>query len=183
MAKQKIESLFTTEIKHSVHEMGGFFHKIQDLPHMDSLTGIRFDLAKPFDAFGVLSGVQFAVEIKAAREFSAFGVRHLRPNQVEGLDRYLNAGGLPYVFLVVKHGTDKTVGRSNLNGFFYFFWPEFKAKRVYTKAELLTRQFIQVTRVKVPNAKVYNNRQKTIRRYNMVPFEVDLLLREHRKWN
>lgn len=77
------ERNFTTELKKSFESDGAFFHKLADLPHFQN-SGMRFDLKKPFDCFGIYKNFSFAIECKVIGRQS-FSYKPIRQNQINGL--------------------------------------------------------------------------------------------------
>lgn len=98
MAKNKREMAFTTEFKRPFKKRGHFFYKIPDSP-----SAMKFMISKPFDAFACVDGLSVAMEIKVLKGYQAFGMRHLRPNQIEGLEKH-SKSGQSYVILEVHAG-------------------------------------------------------------------------------
>lgn len=138
-----IERKFLTELKNSFGAHGAFFYKVPDMPHFKG-SRIRFDAEKPFDAFLKYHGNAVAIEAKYLSDFKAFGLRQLRPNQIEGLDGWSNGvPGTAFVFLNIRRKPNRLLEVSAANVMLVFEWTAFKAKGVYKKAELV--QYSQVT--------------------------------------
>jgi len=136
------EANFLTELKHSFGQMENtFWLKISDFPHFQGMK-TRFDAAKPFDAVAVIDGVPIAIEAKMLKSFQAFGLRHLRECQIDGLERWERAGGKSYVFLNIRIKREK--GRPGFNGLYIFHWREFRSlEKSIKKAELEKMDFIR----------------------------------------
>jgi len=129
----KPEQTFLTELKKSFIHYGAFFHKIADSLHHPAMKS-RFDLPKPFDAIAAFAGTPIAIEAKVLRKYEAFGVRHLRPCQVEGLDWFAENGS-SYVFLNIRHAGNKAEGIKRINRLYMFEWGDFKRREVIKKNE------------------------------------------------
>lgn len=97
----KREQVMLTHMKKVFEEIGAFFYKIPDMPHMPGTT--RFDIEKPFDAFAVFKNRRMAIEAKALSRYQAFGIRHVRYCQEIGLDDFLEAGGESWLMVGVEH--------------------------------------------------------------------------------
>lgn len=129
------ESKFLTELRDTFRNHGAFFYKIVDMPHFKGKM-TRFDAPKPFDSMIVLEGIPIAIEAKIFKKFQAFGIRHLRPSQVEGLEAFEQAGGRSFVFLNVRI---KAVAgeQKHVNRLYIFKWEDIRdAKASFKKAIL-----------------------------------------------
>ncbi len=124
------EKEVNTEIRKSFEHFGAFAYKIPDLPigiH-DRRRGIRFNPSKPFDIVVCYKGIFIAVETKLLRKFEAFGLRQIRDNQREALDKVSQkAGGYAFIFLNVRIPPDKAKGQKTVNRLYTFHWPTWKA--------------------------------------------------------
>jgi len=121
--KRSKEKDFLTDLKHSFEMHGAFWHKIADSP-VSMIRGARFEKAKPFDAISVYRGIPIAIEAKFIPDYKAFGIKSLRPSQVEGLTRFVNSGGLGFVFLNIRRTADKLRQIRRLNRLMIFQFGE-----------------------------------------------------------
>lgn len=159
------EREFLTDLKHSMREQGVWFHKIADMPHFAG-SGARFDAAKPFDGIALWKGIPVAIEAKSLPEYRAFGLRDLRPNQIEGLDAFARAGGASYVLLHIQGS------RGALPKMLWFNWGIWKpiwTKHSTGKAELGGREAITAERVVLPPAKPGGKPRRDLR-YPLQPW-------------
>lgn len=135
---RKRERVFLTELRHSFEERGAFFFKIADLPHFAGAK-FRFDLEKPFDAFLSYRGIPIAIEAKTLKSYAAFGSQ-IRPSQIKGLDRFVAAGGLGFIFVNIRSG------KPRLNRLLIFDWSkwgrDFSDGWTMKKAELECEPFL-----------------------------------------
>lgn len=132
----KLERKFLSEIGASARADNCFFFKIPDLPHFEGAK-FRFDIKKPFDAFACYFGQPIAIEAKVINGFKSVGIKQLRPNQVEGLDKWEKSGGKAFIFLNIRQAPNQLKGLKYENRFLYFPWWQFRAKGTYSKKELL----------------------------------------------
>lgn len=130
------ERVFLSGIKKSLEEKGVFFHKIADMPHFRG-SGTKFDLKKPFDAFGIYFGIPFAIEAKYIPEIRGFGIKQLSENQIEGLNQFEIAGGRSFVFLNIRQFANPKLARSRFNRLIIFPWKQLKRKEKYAKSEIM----------------------------------------------
>lgn len=115
------------------------YFKIPDQPKFRGMN-TQFDIKKPYDAFLVYRGIHIAIEAKFQKDYSAFGMKDLRENQIKGLDDAEMAGGMSFIFLNIKRPTDHVKQQKRCNRLLIFPWSEFKAKgKSYFKEELITR--------------------------------------------
>jgi len=136
----KRESTFLTHLRDSFHYHGAFFYKIPDMPHFAGMQ-TRFDSKKPFDVISAFRHHPIAIEAKVLRKYEAFGIRHLRDCQVDGLEDFLE-NGLSFVFLKIGQAPNKLEGIERLNRLLIFDWPWFRDKGVLKKDELEKWPFI-----------------------------------------
>lgn len=130
------EREFLIELKHSFAESGAFWYKIPDSPIFAGMQS-RFTDPKPFDAIALYKGIPIAIEAKFIPDFKAFGIKSLRPSQIEGLDKWSTAGGLSYVFLNIRRPADKSAGIKRINRLLIFEYDELKImEKNYRKKEI-----------------------------------------------
>lgn len=132
------EQTFLLDLKASFAKYGAFWFKIPDMPH----TGpTKFDVKKPFDAIARFNGRTHAIEAKFQKTYEAFGLRHLRPNQIKGLNDWQQQGGDAWVFLNIRRPTNHVTGERRCNNLIIFSWAEMKrrGKNTFKKAELIKR--------------------------------------------
>jgi len=134
------ERTFLLELRDSFARYDAFWHKISDMPHFAG-TKSRFDLPKPFDAFIAFQGRPIAIEAKVLRKYEAFGVRHLRECQRDGLDAFANHGE-SWVFLNIRNSGDATKGIKRINRLLIFRWSWFRDHGTVKKADLLEWPYI-----------------------------------------
>jgi len=135
----KREAKFTTELRDSFHKCGAVFHKISDSFH----GALRFDIAKPFDAFALYRGVPIAIEAKYINDFKAFGRTHLRECQDEGLRKYNEAGGHSFVFLNIRRKSNKAEGIARINRLLIFKYSDIVEKGInFKKNEIFSYPYI-----------------------------------------
>lgn len=148
MSKGRKEAAFLTVLKKDFKRRGHWFYKIPDSP-----SAMRFMISKPFDVFVGMFNRFAGCEAKFLPGPEAFGVRHLRDVQIDGLDKVTARGrGLGFVWLEVHWSR-------GVYRFYWFEWEEFKAKGAYTKKEL---------------EKLKNYVERTSKgRYDLRPFEAD----------
>lgn len=112
------------------------FFKIPDMPHFKG-SGTKFDIKKPYDALVTYRGVSIAIEAKFIKEYKSFGIKDLRPNQVDGLEDHERSGGLSFVFLNVRRPRSYTSELPPCNELIIFPWSEMRLKEGnYLKKEL-----------------------------------------------
>jgi penicillin-binding protein-related factor A (putative recombinase) len=125
------ESAFNTEVVNSLRDAKAWAYKIADMPHFAGAK-FRFDKPKPCDVVACFDGRFIGIESKQLKGFEAFGLRHLRPHQVEALDAMTEAGGDTWVFLNIR--------AKRLNKLIAFWWPmwrlRWEAEGSTKKAEL-----------------------------------------------
>ncbi len=133
------EQTFTTDLKASFIKHGAFFFKIPDMPHgAGGMTS--FDIKKPFDAVALYRGRAIAIEAKFLKEYKSFGLKDLRPNQIDGLNWWEMQGGESYVMLNVRRPNNPLTGSKRCNRLMIFPWKEFKNReKNYFKDELVKR--------------------------------------------
>lgn len=134
----KRESEFLTELKHSFRERGAFFFKIPDMPHFAG-SKAHFDIKKPFDAFGAWQGQAFAIEAKVMKDWTKFGIKNLRQNQIDGLNAWEKAGVPGFVFVQLRRQRRAKNAQSPINRLYIFSWKEIKEKGSWSKAEMVAR--------------------------------------------
>lgn len=125
---------FCTSIKKAFKKEGHFYFKMPDSP-----SAKRFMIAKPFDSIACVNGTSVAIEAKALKGYQAFGMRHLRPNQVEGLEKHSQSKGISIVILEVH------AGRGDYRCLFWE-WKQFKYACLngsIKKKDLEAKPFIQ----------------------------------------
>lgn len=136
------ESNFTNELKASFRDItNSFYFKIPDMPHFRGAR-TKFDVKKPFDAFSVIEGRPIAIEAKMIKKWKPFGLKELRPNQVEALDAFERAGGESYVFLNVRIPRIKGF-QVRENRLIIFPWKSIKKHQRFLTKELQALVFIQ----------------------------------------
>jgi hypothetical protein len=96
MAAKK-EGIYTTAFIRWLNK-DGFAFKIPD-PSPGGYATVK----RPFDVVCVGSGYFYAYECKWMKEPAAFGERHLRPHQIEGLNKVKANGGFPGVVLFTRY--------------------------------------------------------------------------------
>jgi hypothetical protein len=136
----KREKVFLTELRDSFVKYDAFFHKISDSFHGPG-SAMRFDIPKPFDVFVAFQGTPMAIEAKVLRKYEAFGVRHLRDCQQEGLDSFARHG-TSWVFLNIRHSGDKMNNIKRINRLLIFNWEWLKKEGTVKKVDLLEWPFI-----------------------------------------
>lgn len=130
MSRKKKEQKFLTELGHSFADIGYYAYKIPDIPFA---KGLRFNPSKPFDMLVV--GLDLQIEAKSISKWEAFGMRHLRPSQIEGLNASEASQGNPYVFLNVRITASKSEGIKRENRLYIFGWSSFKKLKTSIKAK------------------------------------------------
>lgn len=111
---------FLTELGHSFRDDGYFAYKIPDMPGQF----LRFNPSKPFDM--IVLGLDLAIEGKALHQFESFGMRQIRPSQVEGLDAVEKAKGKAYIFLNIRISPSRENGIKRENRCLWWKWGKFK---------------------------------------------------------
>jgi len=148
--KRQKEKTFLTELRHSFEELGCFWYKITDSP-VSALLGSRFESAKPFDAILVYEGIPIAVEAKSLKDYQAFGLRHLRPSQVKGLEDFEAAGGRSLVLVNIRRAASRASGVKRLNQLMAFHWPELRDRgESFKKGEMIERRQWTGTKKRFP---------------------------------
>ena len=99
--EQEFTTLFTKKME-AYFGSGCFVYKIPDSP-MGGMGG-RFLVPKPCDIVASVHGRMVGIEFKYRDKLCAFGVKDLRPSQVEGLTRIEKSGGLGLVVCAFKVG-------------------------------------------------------------------------------
>lgn len=129
------ESIFNTEIKRSLIKAGYFVYKIFDMPRF---IGSRFQDNKPCDILACgQDGKIIAIESKQIKKWQAFGLRFLRPHQIETLEKIHSLGGWAFVFLNVR------IIKPKENRCIAIHWPVLKSKKSFSKKELPLLPFYQ----------------------------------------
>lgn len=117
------ESVFTTEIMHTLRARGYFAHKLGDAPITAAVLAVtRFTPGKPFDIVVSARGQFVAIETKQMKKFKAFSLRDMRPAQLEGLTEVVYRGGRAFVFLNVRIAADARKGVKRENRLIVFDW-------------------------------------------------------------
>lgn len=161
---------FISKLRKSFRVLVGdtlFSYKIFDMPHFPG-SQFRFDAPKPFDLFGVYSGIPFAVEAKFAREFAPFSIKKLRDSQLQGLEDFSRAGGQSFVFLNVNPGRNRTLGVMGTNRIYVFPWAEIRDGRKITREALTLRPHL---------ARIPHPTEKGEKVYDVNPFLLKLELK------
>ena len=96
---KKMESKFTTMLRKTFEERGGFFYKIPD-----ASSAQRFMIKKPFDVIACVNGRSVAIECKYLSEPKAFGISSLSEHQIDSLEKHAISGGLSLVVFECKFG-------------------------------------------------------------------------------
>lgn len=96
------EANFNTETTNSLKAGRAWAFKIPDSPTSWTMRRTRFTPEKPCDIIFCFGGRFGAIESKQMKKFQAFGLRHLRENQIRNLDRVTATGGRAFVFLNVR---------------------------------------------------------------------------------
>lgn len=123
------EGVFLSELGRALRERGAFFYKIKDAPQ-SYMRGskVRFEPAKPFDAFGIWQGIPFAIEAKQLKTWKAFGPDQVRESQVSGLNDVQERGGLAFIFLNLRIAADPEKNLKRENRLLIFPWPTLHAR-------------------------------------------------------
>lgn len=164
---RKREREFLTQLKASFLARGAFFYKIPDMPHFEGAQ-FRFDLAKPFDAFGGFAGQAFVIEAKVMSGFKSFSLKDLRDSQVVGLDAWAKAGGKAFVFIMVWQKAEGST-KSIVNRLYILNWLDLKTQGKFTKAEILAMPHYPRLRAKGPSG-------STVYRFNVDEFMISLVM-------
>jgi len=134
------ESIFTTEIVNSFKALDCWAYKIPDFPQ-SILTGARFNPEKPFDIVAFIQGSGIAIEGKMFKKFEAFGLRHMRPSQIETFDRLIDKRNAKcFVFLNIRQATPR------INRLIILDWSQWRhrlRKDSIKKPELMELSYIQ----------------------------------------
>jgi hypothetical protein len=96
MAAKK-EGIYTTAFIRWLNK-DGFAFKIPD-PSPGGYATVK----RPFDVVGLYEGHYYAYECKWIKEPAAFGGRHLRPHQIDGLNKVKANGGHPSTVLFTRY--------------------------------------------------------------------------------
>lgn len=137
------ESIFTTELKKSFQSYSCFAHKISDMPHFAGKK-TRFDKPKPFDLFVGFKGYFIPIECKQMRKPGSFGLKDMRPAQIEGLDKCIETGNDAWVMLNLRMPAgiyNKKIKFNNLDRLLIFPWGEVKEEESFNFEKLLKRRF------------------------------------------
>ena len=128
-----LETKFTKCFTDSLNARGHYAYKIPDTPPS---SGLRFTTKKPYDVVASIGGRFVAIEVKLITKYKAFGMRDLRPNQIEGLEAALNSKGAAFVLLNVRIAGDALEGVKRVNEAILFNYIDLKAKGSYGHKEV-----------------------------------------------
>jgi hypothetical protein len=125
---REILDMFISEVMKSLRTAGCWAFKIPDMPQsfIQNVEGMRFNPPKPCDIVSCYRGSMVAIECKLMKKISAFGMKQIRPSQVENLEKVSNAGGAALIFLNVRVSANKTLGIKRMNRLIPFVWNDFK---------------------------------------------------------
>ena len=102
------ESVFNTEVIHSLRAQGAWAHKLTDTP-ASLARAMRFVPEKPCDIIAFIGGRGVGIEGKQQKKYEAFGIRHLRDAQVRELDAMVEEGkGEAFIFLNIRIASPRT---------------------------------------------------------------------------
>ena len=141
--KKNREREFLVDLRGSFEEAGAFWHKIGDAPIFGGMK-TRFTDSKPFDAMAIYKGVAIAIEAKYISDYKAFGVKTLRPSQIDGLESWSKSGGRSFIFLNIRRMADKLSGTTRMNRMMIFEYEDLKyIGRNMKKVELLDIPYVE----------------------------------------
>ena len=135
------ESHFVSEVMRSLKKFGVWAYKIGDMPRFQLM---RFQQNKPFDIVACNSYGQFvAIECKQIKKWKPFGMKEMRPNQIESLDaisRFEKA--IPLVFLNIRIPADRSKKQKRENRLIIMPWKYLKEKIRFSKKDLQQHEYV-----------------------------------------
>lgn len=136
------ESVSNSEIVRSLKALGAWAYKIADFPTQKTMSLTRFTVTKPCDIIAGYRGYILPIEGKLIKKRGSFGMKDMRPAQVENLDKLIEAGCDAWVFLNLRVPAGTLFKGSvypRQDKLLIFAWNQFrKMKNNYTFDMLLT---------------------------------------------
>lgn len=95
------EATFNTEVVNSIKKLGGWAHKITDLP-ASKVIGMAFTPEKPCDIVGAYYGKFIGIESKQLKKFSAIGRNQLQYSQIKNLNEMVDKKNRAFLFINIR---------------------------------------------------------------------------------